>query len=355
MLAAAAYTRAMLMVMMGLALVVLTALTYAGLTAATDRDDLTRRQTDAWAAALGLVCASLIVFGAKDVQREAATTDVVAAADAAEPAPLVRRRLRLDLRPRAMVPLAESARVVIAATVAPEPETLAPEPLALAEESSPSNVPLLTARGRDEAIAIAIAGPGLLPAATPVAIVAPASVGRSPSERPIAAATATPAPISLARATATALPPLAPIRPELPPPTEVVPAQPTPHCGDPAEIDLNVELLSAEAERDDEGELVVRYDVRLDNRSAFPLQLTSVRVTALNRTGGSEQYGVDARSDLTLPAADALRFSGAVALRKNPGPFGRTEVCISFVPETCGQRLPPNQRIMTRCRSVGGF
>jgi hypothetical protein len=268
---------------------------------------------------------------------------------------LVRRRLRLDLRTRSVAPSAQPARVELAATVAPEPEPLAPEPLARAEESAPSDVPLLAARGREESISVVIEEPGLRPTATPVAIVAPASVGRSPSERPIAAATATPAPISLARATATALPPLAPIRPELPPPTEVVPAQPTPHCGDPAEIDLNVELLSAEAERDDEGELVVRYDVRLDNRSGFPLQLTSVRVTALNRTGGSEQYGVDARPDLTLPAADALRFSGAVALRKNPGPFGRTEVCISFVPETCGQRLPPNQRIMTRCRSVSGF
>ncbi len=342
----------MFMVIFSLAIVVATTLVYAGLTARLQHDGVSRRQMDVWAGVIGLSCALLILSGGAFVERPVITSDSQHRVQLSADATLIRRRWRPSLSvPRNVVQHVAQDAVIPYSAPVPDVPVLAP----VVEEPSAAQ-PAMQRRETVERERFEPLVPVQRPivTATPLAILRPESGVRMPVDRPALAATATPAPVLIAPPTATAMPPLAPIIPEAPPPT-APPPPPTPHCGNPSAIDLDFEIVSAEAHRDETGELVVRYDARLDNRSSFPVQLTNLRVLALNRTGGSEQYGVDVRPDLTLPAADALRFEGAVALRKNPGPFGRTEVCLTFVPETCGERLPPNQRILTRCRTVSGF
>ena len=47
------------------------------------------------------------------------------------------------------------------------------------------------------------------------------------------------------------------------------------------------------------------------------------------------------------------RLDGRVELAKRPSPFDLTQLCVSFVPETCGRSVP--YRITKHCLTTRGF
>ncbi len=101
------------------------------------------------------------------------------------------------------------------------------------------------------------------------------------------------------------------------------------------------------------GQVIVHYLVRVRNDSAFPATMADVMITAVNRTGASEQFGSSRLPDVTLGPGGVIDVDGALTLVKAPGPFGTTDLCISFVGESCGQRAP--YRVVRQCARVGGL
>jgi hypothetical protein len=147
----------------------------------------------------------------------------------------------------------------------------------------------------------------------------------------------------------------------LPPPTSTprppvveprAPQEPTPHCGNPNEIKVQLSVVDAYAERDADRH-VVRYHAEIENQSGFPIEITNIVVTAQDAKSGSDQFGNERRSDVRIDALTDFALKGGVTLEKHPSPFGRSELCVSFVTQTCGQRSRfPNTR---RCANISGY
>ncbi|HRA21726.1 MAG: hypothetical protein IPJ58_05435 [Ardenticatenia bacterium] len=222
-----------------------------------------------------------------------------------------------------------------------------------------------------------VAGEALASRPTEAAVAAPASLadlppdpGNPPARSPEPPAAADPvdlvglAPIRPS-ATPTGLPihpviappvvkPISPTRvaePTMAPPLPV-PLDPTPECGDPRDLKVGLSIQEAQAERG--GQLqVVRFRADLKNDSDFPIVATGMVAVAQDGRSSADQFGVERLPDVRIDALRSLVLEGRVALEKQPSPMSRSELCISFVAETCGLRS--DSPLTRRCFNIGGF
>jgi hypothetical protein len=348
--------------LLALAAAILTAVAYGTMTEQLDYATVRRRQLDAWAALSAFACLSGILYGGAEVQREvAARAESTAAYTVTAGAP----EATVARREGAAAPLGAQA----VATEALSPAE--PGPLAAAPESvaaPPPGVPAV-----DEPVAgvapVAVEGPaGTRPepagsgAPSPTAAV-PAHLDVSTLAPPTATATAAPpsptatshrvsvAPTATSVRDGVATLPPRP-RPTEPAPTDLPPPPPssTPHCGDPGAIRVVVERIDTSADRGGE-RLVASLTALVRNDSPFPVTLSSIRISAVNSDSGSEQYGSSTLPDTTIQPGARYELEAAVALTKRPPPFGSTELCLQFEPESCGAG---NDRFR-RCQPVDGL
>ncbi|MFN8422895.1 MAG: hypothetical protein U0470_05700 [Anaerolineae bacterium] len=126
----------------------------------------------------------------------------------------------------------------------------------------------------------------------------------------------------------------------------------TPQCGDPDDIELALNIRDAHADQGD-GALVVRYRIEIGNGADFPVTLANINITALNSSGGSETYGHATRPDMSVGARGSVILEGGLRLDRSPGPFGRTELCVSLAADSCGRRS--RYEAVRRCSTVNGF
>ncbi len=347
-----AYTPVMIAVVLALMGAVCLAAVYVTATERMDYGSLHRRQLDVWASLAALVCLGGILFGGADAQRQLALRPYPERPGVA--ATIVPRLLAADLGHSDGAPQAEAVASdhVLASASDALPDGgpgAGPDEMRLRVDSD------VRRSGRSSGGGASSPAGGEKPAYPfPTAVFAP-MIGATP--QPSAAVdllpTTTPPLVRIATrfrdGSVTGTP-----TPTVGPPTAVPTAAPsvTPHCGDPQDIRLRVERLDTTLDRSD-GDLAVRYSARIRNESLFPATMADVVVTALNQTAGSEYFGHATRPDITLAPGAVIGLAGAVTLTKSPPPFGSTDLCLSFVGETCGQRPPYS--VIRRCRTVRGF
>jgi len=350
----------MLTTLLALIFAVVLAIGYAVVASRYDESSVGRRQVDTWAIVAAFACLLFMGTGAADAAREAGVrrgqVAAVRAERAAPPSVALRHRrpsLRVEAGAAAAEPIDQPAQhnaprsgpPADSLDAAPAPDG-APAPVGRAEPGVYWDVPSSEDAPALDGVAWDPAADGVQLAAAPTP---------APWQPPLRGSwpVPTPRPIAYASPTPTRLP-IEPLPPTPPPPTEPIQALPsaTPHCGAPESISVSLQIERAEAERRGD-ELVVRYTAVFVNRSAFPVTVADLSVTALSGSSGSELYGHDAKPDMLLPPSDRIVFEGAVKLDKAPSPFGTTELCISFVGETCGQRRP--YEVQRRCTTVRGF
>ncbi|MCC7019200.1 MAG: hypothetical protein IT332_05570 [Ardenticatenales bacterium] len=342
----------MQIVTMALAAAVMTALAYTVLTERASYASVRRRQLDAWAAVVAFLCLIFLASGGHDV-RQAYERRLALAQSVTAPVIPIGRRAPVSLRtpspesvarPDGAVRRAESAAASGAAEalpVAPDAPSEAPRPAASDPERQPvdglrAGDALVSAVG-DEPVLVVI-GTEAPPEATAVLAV-PTAVRRYAVDPP---------PLIVPTLRAPTAPPSMPQ--PLPPATPTATA--TPECGSPDDIELALSIRDARADRSD-GDLVVRYRVEVGNGAGFPVTLANINVTALNSAGGSETYGHATRPDTTVGAGASVVLEGGLRLDRSPGPFGRTELCISLTGDTCGRRS--RYEAFRRCSTVNGF
>lgn len=319
---------------------------------------LPRRQLDAWVALVTLGCLACITWegvGARaTVGRQSGFDRRLAVA----PATPVRRYRTPDLRalgvpaggwasPAANPDQEEEPRLVVVPSTAEVASTGPGDPFP-AEARTASARHWELARPKPLEVEASGAPTGDYHAES-VTILPP-----SATVTPRLLATATPRPVEWPTAT----PRLAPTAVPWPPTLVLATAEPlplataTPHCGDPERIALRIKSIVAAVERDG-GQLTVRYVARIRNDGDFPATMADVMVTAVNRSGSAEQFGHDRLPDVTLMAGAVIDLEGALTLVKSPGPFGTTDLCLSFVGESCGRRAP--YRVIRQCGRVSGL
>jgi hypothetical protein len=341
---------------MALGLAVFTVVAYATLSERLDYASVRRRQLDLWAVATAFGCFGAIVYGGV-----ATTSQSVRPAPQATAVPGQRPELPAGGPEHDAAP-APAPGVMAAAPVqllAPPPAPVPADPLlgpAPASDAAPA-APVADEPELGDAAAGATAtafGPAaystvqvtLVSPTVPVVALLPGPT-RTPAPEPTAAA---------ALPTRNVPPRIAPTRtpaPAQPTPTEGWEPLPssTPSCGEPALGQLDMDDFSASADRDG-ADLVVHFHARVRNGASFPLTLSDISAAALNQTAGSEQYGHARLSDIAVEPGAVIDLEGAVELSKLPPPFGRTELCVSFALDSCGQRA---DRTVRQCATVHGF
>ncbi|MEO8082391.1 MAG: hypothetical protein ABI780_01070 [Ardenticatenales bacterium] len=341
------------MVTIALAAAVLTALGYTVLAERSTYASVRRRQLDAWAAIVALFCILFLASGGHDVRRAyerrlaLAQPEPTAVIAISRRSPVVLRTPspRTNARPNGDVAL------YVAAPPAPE-HTSQDLPAAMPESATrgrdrtsrsrvdafePSGAPL------DDVVA---AGLNLSAEGTGIPAQATASLAE-PTEDPHVIV-GNPPPLEMPTVRTTF--PL----PTPPPPaaSETPTATSTPQCGNPDDIELALSIREAHADRSD-GELVIRYRIEVGNGATFPVTLANLNITALNSSGGSETYGHATRPDMSVGAGGTVTLEGGLRLDRSPGPFGRTELCISLAADSCGRRS--RYEAFRRCSTVNGF
>jgi hypothetical protein len=143
-----------------------------------------------------------------------------------------------------------------------------------------------------------------------------------------------------------------PVEPRQPTPVPSPWVTPTPFCGDPRAIVLDLDVLDASLERSG-GAQAVRYRAQVHNRSTFPVRLRDITVTLEGRDNTSERFGHERLSDVQVEPSVVHAVEGLLTLEKSPSPFGSAQLCVSLVTETCGQSLP--YHATKRCIAARGF
>lgn len=333
-----------------------------------DADSVRRRQVDAWAALSALLALGIILYGGAQVGRAAMEQP-----DSPVPGERVPERVAsveplpqggaLDAPGAAVASVADGQPIAPAGS-APLPAAAVPgEAPALGQENVREADPAQAGRRPDPVAAApeaAAPAPGLAPApGSELAQPQPAQPDPA-GDDPVRLVPVTPT------ARAAALPPPAlqpiivppvvePISPTVQPePTALpeLPAVPTPACGDPRLLRVSLNIEEARAERDGDRQSV-RFRARLRNDSGFPIVATGMVAVAQDGRSSADQFGVERLPDVQIEALAQLSISGAVALAKQPSPMSRSELCISFVAETCGLRS--DSPLTRRCFQIGGF
>lgn len=338
-----------------LLLAVATLFAYHALTERLDYSSVARRQMDAWAAISALLCLLGIAYGGH-AARQRAAADEASLSLVMAPTPILRSQVP-DLRTPAMAqpPLGEpqwaletEGRIETLRDAAAESvDSGAPAGEARRESGDARYVSQEDLAGEGETEA-----EGRLIEATPIARQSTTLLLLPPQATPTlqrvvtrvpAALTARPPTQVAILPTATALPPTS--APELP-------VDPTPVCGDPTAIRVGLNILEAKVDRDSEPQ-AVRYRVRIENDAAFPIVASNIVVTAQDSRSGSDQFGSDRPSNVRMDGRHSVEIEGAVLLDKQPSPFGRSELCVSFVADSCGRQAP--FPITRRCYFISGF
>lgn len=331
-----------------------------------DADSLRRRQVDAWAALSALMALGLILHGGSQVGRaalerpasppvhqdapERVASSVPAPQGAWPSAPDAASGIVADLG-RDAGPAVEPGDAQPAAS--PEAMVGAAEPVVDGADPDP-DAPAAAAAGSDQA------STGPLPVPE-VARPQPIAPGVPAPEDPVRLVPLTPtaraAQLPPPRLDPIVVPPVVePISPTAQPePTQAAPQPPvvpTPACGDPRELRVGLHIAEARAEREGD-RAVVRFRARIRNESGFPIVATGVVAVAQDGRSSADQFGIERLPDVQIEALAGLDLSGAIALAKQPSPMSRSEICISFVAETCGLR--GDQPLTRRCFQIGGF
>jgi hypothetical protein len=144
-----------------------------------------------------------------------------------------------------------------------------------------------------------------------------------------ASATAVPIQPGVIRPTRTPLPTTEPT----PVVTRLPFASPTPHCGDPDAIAVRVGELTTHIEEEN-GSTVVRFHFDVRNASPFPVTLTSMAVVL---QAGPDTFGSTSLNVVTIEPGAVYPVADRVTIERYPAPHERVEMCVSFVPETCGR------------------
>lgn|GEM_PF-2453886 len=347
------YTVVMTASLVALAAAVVTVVAYALLADRLDYATVHRRQLDVWAAMAGFVCLTAMLYGAADVRREARMQRMSPDA-AATPSEVVERHepvpLRVDDSGGGVVEKSDESVVIVAVVPGTDDDQVQPRSSGVVET-------LLLRRGGDREVdaaeefeSPAVAVPTQdLPLAQEV--LTPSLGAPMFSTPPLP----TQAPVVVV-ATESAQPPP---QPTSPPATQAPPTaspQPlptaTPHCGDPADIDVTLQVVYARFDRQAEPPRV-GYEARVTNHSTFPVRLVDILVSVESRSVGAEQFGHSTLRDVDVEAGVVYSLAGEVELTKSPPPFGTSQVCVSFVTETCGRSLP--YQITKHCKAAGGL
>jgi hypothetical protein len=330
---------------------VVTAAVYMHLAERLDYSTVQRRQLDVWTSAVAVVCLAAILYGGAGVERRQATGALTEAAGLGQPVQAIPR-----LRSVSLVRPPSDTVAAGGAELAPEPPPelgLEGGPMPVVDEGAAPGGSRSVPRSDDShaserptmAVGLIEVPPLSSPTPPPELRVVPVTTRlASPTATArLVPATSRPGGLPTVRPSATPLPPT--VEP-LPPPTA------TPHCGDPEDVRLDVEIVAARREQRGR-DLVIHYDIRARNDSSFPATMADGVVVATLRNGGSEQFGHTAVPDTTIEPGALIALDGTVTLKRIPPPFGTVETCLRFVPETCGRRL--EYRIVSTCRSVDGF
>lgn len=327
---------------------------------------LRRRQLDAWAALSGILALGLILTGGATVG-DAATRQDRPALPSVAPATVPARSTApgdSDSGAPAAAPgthaLAAAPDLSLAASSPPDTRSAVPVepggagPATGALPEAPAGQGPAAADSPEPEAPDPVGAPA--PTAAPGAAGAPAApdpvelIGVTPTR---AAQAPTPQPIS-----PVILPPVVqPISPtSAPQPTVEAPPEaplaPTPVCGDPRAIRVGLDFDEARAERQGQAQ-VVRFRARLRNDSDFPIVAGSMVAIAQDGRSSADQFGMERLPDVHIEALRSLALEGMVALSKQPSPMSRSELCITFVAETCGLR--GDNPLTRRCFNIGGF
>ncbi len=337
--------------MLALGAALTTLFVYHLLTEHLDYASVRRRQLDAWAAASALTCMLIVFYGRVEDRFGQGAIGV----ERAGPRPAAILRVH---QPSLYLPPAKAAEPEGLAVPLDEPGSLGEATtggdIALPEsDSKPEtlsseepNVPRIEAVPMPDDILNASAK-----TAAPLLSEGPAIEAVEPEPSPTIQRLVTRAPVFVTAPpvpTADPQPTLVAPKPDLP--TLVPP--PTPHCGDPEAIRVSLRIDEAVVDRDDDRQ-VIRYRARLRNDSSFPVTASRMVVTAQDSRSGSDHFGSDRRPDLTVDREHEVQFEGAVRIDKHPSPFGRSELCISFVSDSCGRQ--PEFATTRRCFAISGF
>ncbi len=332
---------------------VVLAVAYVALSERFSYSTIHRRQLDVWVAVGSLVCLGVMLYGAADAHRELRSHRLAVDGSGGPPRQVVYRIHQPNLR--TVADLVDEPALVDSLPAAPAADEAAGMSLPAARSesggagrgetdaarsASESGQDNLSEAEADEVVPTAILSPPESSTADLPPIPQPSL---TPTFGPIRVETMRPEPNPTFTPPATAMEPTSE-------PTRL--SSPTPHCGDPEDIRLRVERLDTSLDRGG-SKLVVEYRARIRNESTFPATMADVVITALNHDAGSEQFGHDTRPDVTLQPGAVITLEGTLTLTKMPPPFGSTDLCISFVGETCGRRPP--YRVTRHCTTVRGF
>jgi hypothetical protein len=341
----------MLAALLALFAAVATTFVYLLLTEEMDYASVRRRQLDAWAAVAAIACLAVILYGNASGRRSVERPlDIVPPSGPLFDEAIPRRTAAVTAAPTtAPAQLSPEAAVLVSEADTPAVEDSLPaadtdrgdgeggianapavQPIPVATDSKETVAPPRFAQtepteGRGPTV------PPVTPtlrAPQPPTHVLPIFV----SPTPIPSATAT------RRATAVS-PPLATV---------------TPDCGDPDDISVNVGDLASSVERVG-GDVTVHFKFDVKNDSGFPVTLGSMRVSAVVEGSGSDTFGSTALSPVTIQPGAVYPVEDAVRIERYPAPNERVQLCLTFVPETCGRSRPGN-RMGGRCWSdLAGF
>jgi hypothetical protein len=342
----------MLATVVALAAVIALALAYAVVSERLDDGSLARRQLDVWVFVGGLACLVAMLCGGGNVHQS--QLELAARRPLAQPVPtVVVRQLAVSL---GGVPTVQPS--VVAAALVTDAEG---HPIDRSAESAgapgwsgqAAKPPFVSLLG--ERPAASAASGDQVPVQTEGQAVAADSVYTS------SLAMSPPQPSAPALSPVVVVPPTSappPSPTELPPvprqPTAVPSpwATPTPFCGDPHDIVLDLDVLDASIERDG-SQISVRYRAQVHNKSTFPVRIRDLVVTLEGRDSGSERFGYQRLADMQVEPTVVQAIEGSLTLDKSPSPFGSTQLCVSLTTETCGQSLPYHPT--KRCVVSRGF
>jgi hypothetical protein len=337
----------MLAALLALLAAVATTLVYLVLTEELDYSSVRRRQLDAWAAVVAVACMAVILYGnASGRQHVLPTPEPDTVPPSIEHREVPRQS---TANAPAVEPVGPTAPVDVVADVGPvaPPAEIVAESEPLSEGGSSSE---RSEGGVDDGVPVDVPGKESTVPTPQLAV---------PGEPTMTPAPPTPVPPEVAPPPLPTRPLQVPgptrVRPTSPPPTTLptgVPyASPTPECGDPARIDIRVGDVTTEIDRSG-GQVLVhfRFDVR--NASDFPVTLASMRVHA---GAGPDIFGSTSLSEVTIESGAVYPVDDLVVIERYPAPSERVQLCVTFVPETCG-RARAEQRMGGRCWSgVAGF
>jgi hypothetical protein len=80
--------------------------------------------------------------------------------------------------------------------------------------------------------------------------------------------------------------------------------------------------------------VVVSFHFDVRNASQFPVTLTSMGVVL---QAGTDTFGSTSLAVVTIEPGAVYPVTDRILIQRFPAPHERVEMCVNFVPETCGR------------------